>query len=801
MSWDDDLLGPEPDPRFRPEWSPDMLLSANYLGRSFAVRAAEWQDFPAGAPPEAWWELLLGLELAAHQTRRIPHVLAHLAVRLPATAGGGPQLVGEQLRRRGWPAVARAGRAGVELDWELGRWPSVTVVIPSRFNRSMLERSLASLATTDYPDLEVVVVDNSGRTDDKSAWYERWFASLDLRVEWWTDEPFNWSAVNNAGAAVGRGEVLVFLNDDTEARDATWLRHVVGWATRPEIGTVGIQLIDGDGRIQHGGVVLGIDGFAGHLFGGMEPDRDTALGHSSWTRNTLAVTGACVAVERAVFDELGGFDERFVLCGSDVVLGLDAVLSGRRNVCSAGVRVDHLEGATRGDAGVHADLFASWWRYRRWLVAGDPYFSPNLALATGVPECRSPVDPSPLDRIGPVLGRDFGTFRQSMSSDEAFHYARRTRLGDAAVAALAAHHAETVGPAPVHTVNWYLPEFDNPFYGGIATILRIADLLARSHGVEHRIVVIGGTNEEWYRSAVTAAYPSLAEIEFVCLADVSDEELGRIPPADAAIATMWHTAYAVARTTGQRRKFYLVQDFEPCFYPTGTMYALAEETYRLGLYGIANTEPMAEMYEQRYGGRARSFVPAVDRAVFHPPDDGDRRPADDPLRVFLYARPGHWRNCWEIASTALTEIKAAYGTDVHIVTAGSWARPEDLGQGIEHLGLLEVEETGDLYRRCDVGIALTVSEHPSYLPVELMACGVPVVAFDIPEASWILTHEETGLAARRTAEGVREQVARLLDDEALRADCRRGALARIDAHHSDWDRALGGIYDHLCAPE
>ncbi len=146
--------------------------------------------------------------------------------------------------------------------------------------------------------------------------------------------------------------------------------------------------------------------------------------------------------------------------------------------------------------------------------------------------------------------------------------------------------------------------------------------------------------------------------------------------------------------------------------------------------------------------------------------------------MFVYARPGHWRNCWELASLALEELKRHLGDRVRIVTAGSWARPEDVGAGIEHLGLLDYRETGALYRTCDVGVALTVSEHPSYLPLELMACGVPVVAFDNPAGYWLLRDGENCLLARRTVDGLRHQLERIVIDHELRASLAEPRPAR-----------------------
>ena len=149
---------------------------------------------------------------------------------------------------------------------------------------------------------------------------------------------------------------------------------------RPEIGLVGAQLIGPDGEIQHGGVILGMNGFADHLFQGMAPDSPSLLGPTTSYRDVLSVTAACVAVRRSCFEQLGGFDERFELCGSDVALGLDAVIAGLRNVCTPFTGVHHLESATRGNVVPPADFFASYWRYQRWVTAGDPYFSPSLSI-------------------------------------------------------------------------------------------------------------------------------------------------------------------------------------------------------------------------------------------------------------------------------------------------------------------------------------------------------------------------------------------------------------------------------------
>jgi O-antigen biosynthesis protein len=150
---------------------------------------------------------------------------------------------------------------------------------------------------------------------------------------------------------------------------------------------------------------------------------------------------------------------------------------------------------------------------------------------------------------------------------------------------------------------------------------------------------------------------------------------------------------------------------------------------------------------------------------------------------------------------ALREVKERLGDQVRIVTAGSWATDPDAADAIKQLGLLPYKATGELYRHCDVGLALTVSKHPSYLPLELMACGVPVVAFDNPWGYWILKDGENSLLARRTVNGIVDALERACTNRTLRQELAAHAVADIAAGHGSWDSAFRGIYDYLCDPE
>ena len=744
--------------------------------------------------------MLFRCDLGADRTRRVPRVLLHARRRPEPSPAASVAAVRRHLERRGEAADVTFERGTVRVRWQVEDWPHVTVVIPTRHNRALMAACLRDLARTDYPTFDVVVVDNGERTDDKEQWYDREFPSLDLNVSWWA-ESFNYSAVNNAGAAIARGDVLVFLNDDTEMPDPEWMREMVRWALRPDIGVVGAQLIGADGEIQHGGVILGMHGFADHLFQGMPHDAPSLVGPTSWYRNVLANTGACIAMRRVLFEELGGFDERFVMCGSDVVLGLDAALRGLRNVCTPFAGVRHLESATRGRGVVpKEDFFASYWRYQYWVSAGDPYFSPNLSLHSSEPMLRSRFELTPAERAAPILGRTPKVFRMQSDAAEAEMLANTFRVVDADARSVDALHRTHASPAAPRSINWFLPDIDSPFYGGVNTVLRLASYLARNHDVDNRFVFWAESNDPYFRSAIGAAFPELKHAP-IAFHDASIAALELVPEADAAVATLWATAYSVAQFEGAKRKYYMIQDFEPMFYPAGTLYALAEESYRLGLYGLCNTEHMLQVYEQRYGGRGTSFEPAIDPAIFHAEGRSFDRTLDQVATVFVYARPGHWRNCGELAFIALQELKQRLGDRVRIVTAGSWATPDDVGSGIEHLGLLDYQALGDFYRACDVGVALTVSEHPSYLPLELLACGVPVVAFDNPAGHWLLRDHENSLLARRTVDSLRDAIERIVLDPELGRELARNGLRDIAERYGSWDASFSGVYGYLSDPE
>lgn len=344
--------------------------------------------------------------------------------------------------------------------------------------------------------------------------------------------------------------------------------------------------------------------------------------------------------------------------------------------------------------------------------------------------------------------------------------------------------------------NWYLPEFDSPFYGGVMTILRLAAFLRRD-GMSHRFLICGSTNAEEMRLKIASAFPVLGDSEVLVLD--SAHALQNIPASDYSVATLWTTAYVVLGVENTGLKFYMIQDFEPAFYPAGSTYAQTELTYRFGFYGICNTITLKETYEREYGGRGVVLEPSIDKNVFH---RRGRTATLERKRIFYYARPGTPRNGFELAAAALKQVKARFGDGVDIVCAGTGWSPADFGlEGVVRVvGMLPYAETGDLYRSCTAGFVMMMTKHPSYLPFELMACGTTVVTNYNPANSWLLRDGENCLLAPPSASCIASTLIYALEHDDELQPMRDRASAGLEEGLSDWDQSMRRVADFVYAP-
>ena len=393
---DEDWLeedGHRADPFFKPDWSPDLLLSTNYLER-FGIYRRQLVDQLGGFRPAAGrgqvYDLLLRLSEASDRIVHVPTVVAHrrrhattvdAILDRRAASRDERRALEEALERRGRPGrvapvFARRGLRCYSTRFDLQEQPLVSIIIPTRNRRHLLQTTIESIrAHTDYDRFEILVVDN-GSTEPDAVQY---LASLPPRCQVYQwNERFNYSAINNFGVRQSRGEQLLFLNNDVEVIRPDWLTALLEHAQRPDVGAVGAKLLYGDGRIQHGGVVVGINRAAANAFRGWPGD---TIGHTrlaDLTRNCSAVTGACMMVPRRVFEKVGGFDERLRVVLNDVDLCLKIRQQGYLVVYTPHALLYHHEGSSRGLLHPPPDQKLFEERWGAVLARVDPYYNPNL---------------------------------------------------------------------------------------------------------------------------------------------------------------------------------------------------------------------------------------------------------------------------------------------------------------------------------------------------------------------------------------------------------------------------------------
>jgi O-antigen biosynthesis protein len=379
-------------PRFKPDFSPEFLLSSAYVGRPFAMGAEVADHLPrlvASGTTALEHECALAATEVADEVIHIPEVLCH-------RSGGTEQRTGPaSIRHLQAALVRRADEAAVVVgprpgDYRIVRAArtgvSVSILIPFRDEPRLLRTCVDSIAATTrmHARVELVLIDNGSTDPETLTLVERLGDSPDARVL--TDpRPFNWAALNNAAAREAQGDILLFLNNDIEAHRSGWLAPLCAQALRPDVGVAGARLLYPDRRLQHCGLVVGLTGAAGHVLGGLDEDEPGYLDMATAARECSAVTGACLATRREVFELLGGFDETLGVDLNDVDYCLRAGAQGLRTVYEPAAELIHHESPSRGTAGGVGDVVEFLDRWKEYISHGDRYLNPHLTRAD--PSC------------------------------------------------------------------------------------------------------------------------------------------------------------------------------------------------------------------------------------------------------------------------------------------------------------------------------------------------------------------------------------------------------------------------------
>ncbi len=377
---------------FKPgDASPALLLSVNYFSRGIIGREAlEKVDFHfSSQKPLLVQEYRLCLELQRENFafQHLPYVLVSQKELVTSAKAENQAIIVAHLEQQGINGVAaEVEPIGTRFVWP-GTEPSIAVVIPTLNNRKLLEPLVDSLLHNSYRNLAITIVDNNSIDPATISYFQEIRNSPRVSVVRYNQE-FNYSEAINLGAANSQSDLLLFLNDDMGVSNDFWLEELVRWAARPEIGVVGTKLIRANRTIQHAGIILGLNRFAGHLYLNAPEDYSGLLGSVDWYRNYMALTGACQMVKRDLFEAVGGYDEAYLLAFSDIDFCLKVYEKGYLNLYTPFASLFHYEGVSRGYNTPPADILRGYQRIESYVRAGDPYFAEGLSFQP-IPYCQS----------------------------------------------------------------------------------------------------------------------------------------------------------------------------------------------------------------------------------------------------------------------------------------------------------------------------------------------------------------------------------------------------------------------------
>lgn len=401
-----DRAGARSNPFFKTDWNPELFLGQNYINHLGVYRTSLMREvggFREGFEGSQDYDLALRCieQLRPDQIRHIPRVLYHWRM-VPgsvAAAENAKPYAKEAARRALADHLSRRGIAGrvdpcPESDdshrviYDVPKpEPPVSILMPTRDKVDVLRRCVKSLLQrTDYARMELIIIDNGSKERATLDFLQELTEQNRARVLRDSGD-FNFSRLNNVAAAHAQGEIIAFLNNDLEIVDGGWLREMVSHVVRPEVGAVGARLWSPEGTLQHGGVILGLGGVAGHAFYHF-PRGHPGYWNQAWLqRNCSAVTAACMLMRKQVFVTLGGFDEiNLAVNFNDVDLCLRLKERGLQIVWTPYAELIHHESSSRGRLPRHeniAQLLQEAAHLRtKWSsqLLDDLFYSPNFSL-------------------------------------------------------------------------------------------------------------------------------------------------------------------------------------------------------------------------------------------------------------------------------------------------------------------------------------------------------------------------------------------------------------------------------------
>lgn len=391
---------------FKPDYAPDNLLANNYICH-FSVFSRELLEsgelFRSQFDGSQDHDMILRLTAKAKHIVHIPRILYYWRSHKGSVASSidaktyaidaAKGAVADHLTKLGYRNFeiesTRAFATIFRIKYELTSRPLVSIIIPNKDHVDDLSRCVESIINlSTYDNYEIVIVENNSETAEIRTYYEEISRHPRVQVVEYKGD-FNYSKINNFGVQYAKGEYLLLLNNDTEVITPDWMEELLMYAMRKDVGVVGAKLYYPDKTIQHAGIVIGLGAHrtAGHTHYRIPEANVGYMGRLCYAQDVTAVTGACMMVSKALYEELGGLDESFTVALNDVDFCLRVREKGFLNIFTPFAELYHYESKSRGSDKKderalryqqESDRFRVKWADA--LEKGDPYYNPNFSL-------------------------------------------------------------------------------------------------------------------------------------------------------------------------------------------------------------------------------------------------------------------------------------------------------------------------------------------------------------------------------------------------------------------------------------
>lgn len=391
---------------FKPDFAPDNLLANNYICH-FSVFSRELLEsgelFRSQFDGSQDHDMILRLTAKAKHIVHVPRILYYWRSHKGSVASSidaktyaidaAKGAVADHLTKLGYRNFeiesTRAFATIFRIKYELTSRPLVSIIIPNKDHVDDLSRCVESIINlSTYDNYEIVIVENNSETAEIRTYYEEISRHPRVQVVEYKGD-FNYSKINNFGVQYAKGEYLLLLNNDTEVITPDWMEELLMYAMRKDVGVVGAKLYYPDKTIQHAGIVIGLGAHrtAGHTHYRIPEANVGYMGRLCYAQDVTAVTGACMMVSKALYEELGGLDESFTVALNDVDFCLRVREKGLLNIFTPYAELYHYESKSRGSDKKderalryqqESDRFRVKWADA--LAKGDPYYNPNFSL-------------------------------------------------------------------------------------------------------------------------------------------------------------------------------------------------------------------------------------------------------------------------------------------------------------------------------------------------------------------------------------------------------------------------------------